>query len=31
MGDKVNEVYRFNHVPASNTSVGHLIVTPKDN
>ena len=31
MGDQVNEVYRFNHVPASNTSVGHLIVTPKDN
>jgi len=30
MGDKVNEVYRFNHVPASNTSVGHLIVTPKE-
>lgn len=30
MGDKVNEVYRFNHVPASNTSVGHLILTPKE-
>ncbi|WP_296630520.1 class III extradiol dioxygenase subunit beta [Rhodoluna sp.] len=31
LGDKVNEVHRFNHVPASNTSVGHLILTPKDN
>jgi len=30
LGDNVNEVYRFNHVPASNTSVGHLILTPKD-
>jgi protocatechuate 4,5-dioxygenase beta chain len=30
LGDDVNEVYRFNHVPASNTSVGHLILTPKD-
>lgn len=30
MGDKVNEVYRFNHVPASNTSVGHLILTPQE-
>jgi protocatechuate 4,5-dioxygenase, beta chain len=30
LGDKVNEVYRFNHVPASNTSVGHLILTPKE-
>ena len=24
--DKVNEVYRFYHVPASNTAVGHLIL-----
>ncbi|MBN9606319.1 MAG: hypothetical protein J0G30_06885 [Actinomycetales bacterium] len=30
MGDQVDEVYRFNHVPASNTSVGHLIMTPKE-
>ena len=30
LGDKVNEVHRFNHVPASNTSVGHLILTPKE-
>lgn len=30
MGDQVNEAYRFNHVPASNTSVGHLILTPKE-
>ena len=30
LGDQVNEVYRFNHVPASNTSVGHLILTPKE-
>ncbi len=31
LGDKVDEVYRFYHVPASNTAVGHLILTPKDN
>lgn len=30
LGDKVNEVYRFYHVPASNTAVGHLILTPQD-
>ena len=30
MGEKVDEVYRFYHVPASNTAVGHLIMTPKD-
>jgi protocatechuate 4,5-dioxygenase beta chain len=30
LGDNVNEVHRFNHVPASNTSVGHLILTPKE-
>jgi protocatechuate 4,5-dioxygenase beta chain len=28
LGDTVDEVYRFNHVPSSNTSVGHLILTP---
>ena len=26
LGDKVNEVHRFYHVPASNTAVGHLIL-----
>ena len=26
LDDKVNEVYRFYHVPASNTAVGHLIL-----
>jgi len=31
LGDEVDEVYRFNHVPASNTSIGHLILTPKEN
>ena len=30
LGPHVEEVYRFNHVPASNTSVGHLILTPKE-
>ena len=30
MGDKVNDVYRFYHVPASNTAVGHMIMTPKE-
>ena len=30
LGDKVNEVYRFYHIPASNTAVGHLILTPQD-
>jgi protocatechuate 4,5-dioxygenase beta chain len=30
LSDRVNEVYRFNHVPASNTSVGHLILTPQE-
>jgi len=30
LGDEVDEVYRFNHVPASNTSIGHLILTPKE-
>ncbi len=31
LGDKVDEVHRFYHVPASNTAVGHLILTPKEN
>jgi protocatechuate 4,5-dioxygenase beta chain len=30
LGDTVDEVYRFNYVPASNTSVGHLILTPQE-
>ena len=30
MGDKVDEIYRFYHVPASNTAVGHMIMTPKE-
>jgi protocatechuate 4,5-dioxygenase beta chain len=29
LGADVDEVYRFYHVPASNTAVGHLILTPK--
>lgn len=29
LGDDVDEVYRFYHVPASNTAVGHLILTPR--
>lgn len=28
LGQKVKEDYRFYHVPASNTAVGHLILTP---
>ncbi|HEY1825820.1 MAG TPA: class III extradiol dioxygenase subunit beta [Acidimicrobiales bacterium] len=28
MGDEVNELHRFYHVPASNTAVGHLVVEP---
>jgi len=30
LGEKVDEVYRFYHIPASNTAVGHLILTPQD-
>jgi len=30
LGPQVDEVYRFYHVPASNTAVGHLILTPKE-
>ena len=30
LGPEVDEVYRFYHVPASNTAVGHMILTPKD-
>jgi protocatechuate 4,5-dioxygenase beta chain len=28
LGEKVREVRRFYHVPASNTAVGHLILEP---
>jgi protocatechuate 4,5-dioxygenase beta chain len=28
LGRKVKELYRFYHVPASNTAVGHLILKP---
>jgi protocatechuate 4,5-dioxygenase beta chain len=30
LGDKAKEVYRFYHVPASNTAVGHMILTPEE-
>ncbi len=30
MNDDVNEVYRFYHVPASNTAVGHIILENKN-
>jgi protocatechuate 4,5-dioxygenase beta chain len=26
LGDRVEEVYRFYHVPASSTAVGHIIL-----
>jgi len=29
LDDKVDEVYRFYTVPASNTAVGHIILEPK--
>jgi protocatechuate 4,5-dioxygenase beta chain len=29
MGDEIDELYRFYHVPASNTAVGHLVVRPR--
>lgn len=28
MGEQVNELHRFYHVPASNTAVGHLVLEP---
>jgi len=28
LGDSVEELHRFYHVPASNTAVGHLVLTP---
>lgn len=30
MGENVRELYRFYHVPASNTAVGHLVVEPEE-
>jgi protocatechuate 4,5-dioxygenase, beta chain len=30
LGDEVDELYRFYHVPASNTAVGHLVLRPRD-
>ncbi len=30
MGPKVEELYRFYHVPGSNTAVGHLVVRPAE-
>jgi protocatechuate 4,5-dioxygenase beta chain len=29
MGPNIEELYRFYHVPASNTAVGHLVVRPE--
>jgi len=28
LGEKVEELYRFYHVPASNTAVGHMVLKP---
>jgi protocatechuate 4,5-dioxygenase, beta chain len=30
LGPEVTELYRFYHVPASNTAVGHLVLRPSD-
>jgi protocatechuate 4,5-dioxygenase beta chain len=30
MGAKVEELYRFYHVPGSNTAVGHIVLRPSD-
>ena len=30
LGDTVEELHRFYHVPASNTAVGHIVFRPKD-
>ena len=29
LGKHVEELYRFYHVPASNTAVGHMVLRPK--
>ena len=28
LGEKVEELHRFYHVPASNTAVGHIVLRP---
>lgn len=30
LGDKVEQLHRFYHVPASNTAVGHVVMRPQD-
>ena len=30
LGDKIEELHRFYHVPASNTAVGHIVLRPLD-
>jgi protocatechuate 4,5-dioxygenase beta chain len=30
LGEDVEELYRFYHVPASNTAVGHMVLRPQD-
>lgn len=30
LGDKVEELHRFYHVPASNTAVGHIVFKPQE-
>jgi protocatechuate 4,5-dioxygenase, beta chain len=30
LGPKVEELYRFYHVPGSNTAVGHIVLRPSD-
>ena len=30
LGENVEELHRFYHVPASNTAVGHIVLQPKD-
>ncbi len=29
LGPKIRELYRFYHVPASNTAVGNVVFTPE--
>ena len=31
LGDRVTELNRFYHVPASNTAVGHIVLRPEEN
>jgi protocatechuate 4,5-dioxygenase beta chain len=30
LGDKVKDLYRFYHIPASNTALGALVLQPED-